>query len=241
MITDNDVKRRGEVWWLFVNVGLLLLWIPIPFSDESALRDTSALTLVTLRGSPIIFRRLNQTTKNIYTNFSISVAFYSVWFFLKMYFQSYLPELICKKSSQTKGFSRFEIIINVLVSSFRFIWIPMLWVYGHYQYVDSYSAESDFSRQNLTSTDVRFCRLKSIPALWGLTLFTLRGSLIIFRRLKLELLTQFPASNDNFFYTFMKNVEISRLIYFTTFASITKLFFQSQWHFIWCDFSLRCI
>ena len=29
---------------------------------------------------------------------------------------------------------QFEIIITVLVSSFRFIWIPMLWVYGHYKY-----------------------------------------------------------------------------------------------------------
>ena len=27
----------------------------------------------------------------------------------------------------------------------------------------------DFRRQNLMSTDVRFCRLKSIPALWGLS------------------------------------------------------------------------
>ena len=33
---------------------------------------------------------------------------------------------------------------------------------------NSYSAGIDFSRQNLTSTDVRFCRLKSIPALYGL-------------------------------------------------------------------------
>ena len=29
-----------------------------------------------------------------------------------------------------KGFFQFEIIINALISSFRFIWIPMLWVYG---------------------------------------------------------------------------------------------------------------
>ena len=28
----------------------------------------------------------------------------------------------------------FEIIINVLVSCSRFIWIPTLWVYGHYKY-----------------------------------------------------------------------------------------------------------
>ena len=34
--------------------------------------------------------------------------------------------------------------------------------------VRSHSAGIDFSRQNLTSTDVRFWRLKSIPALWGL-------------------------------------------------------------------------
>ena len=28
-------------------------------------------------------------------------------------------------------FFQFEIIMTVLVSSFRFIWIPVLWVYGH--------------------------------------------------------------------------------------------------------------
>ena len=60
---------------------------------------------------------------------------------------------------------RFEIIINILVSVFRFIWIPMLWVYGHYKYLNSYSVGIDFRRQNLTSVDVRFWRLKSIPAL----------------------------------------------------------------------------
>ena len=44
----------------------------------------------------------------------------------------------------------------------------MLYVYGHYKYFYSYSAEIDFSRQNLTSTDVRSWRLKLIPALSGL-------------------------------------------------------------------------
>ena len=62
---------------------------------------------------------------------------------------------------------QFEIIMNVLVSSFRFIWIPMLWVYGHYKDFYSYMGGVDFRRQNLTSTDVRFWRLKSIPALQG--------------------------------------------------------------------------
>ena len=43
------------------------------------------------------------------------------------------------KTVQTKGFL-FEIIINVLVSSFWFIWIPMLWVYDQYKYFKSYSS-----------------------------------------------------------------------------------------------------
>ena len=33
-----------------------------------------------------------------------------------------------------QSFFHFEIITNVLVCSFRFIWIPMLWVYGHNKY-----------------------------------------------------------------------------------------------------------
>ena len=51
-----------------------------------------------------------------------------------------------------------EIIVNVLVSSFRFIWIPILWVYGQYNFFNSFSAEIVFKRQNLTSVDVRFCK-----------------------------------------------------------------------------------
>ena len=33
-------------------------------------------------------------------------------------------------NQETKRFFQLEIILNVLVSSSRFIWIPMLWVYG---------------------------------------------------------------------------------------------------------------
>ena len=72
------------------------------------------------------------------------------------------------KTLEVEGFFQYEIIITILVSSFWFIWIPVLWVYGHYKYFNSCSAGIAFSRQNLTSTDVRFWRLKSIPALWGL-------------------------------------------------------------------------
>ena len=69
---------------------------------------------------------------------------------------------------ETKGFSKFEIIVNVLVRSFRFIRIPMLWVFGYYECIYSFGAGTDFIRQNLTSTDVRFCRIKTVPALKGL-------------------------------------------------------------------------
>ena len=68
-----------------------------------------------------------------------------------------------------KTFFQFEIIINVLVISFWFIWIPMLWVCDHYKYFNSFSAGTVFIRQNLPSTDVRSWRLKSVPALKELT------------------------------------------------------------------------
>ena len=49
---------------------------------------------------------------------------------------------------ETKGFLQFEIIINVLVSSFRFIGIPMLYAYRHDKYFISFSAGTVFRRQN---------------------------------------------------------------------------------------------
>ena len=59
----------------------------------------------------------------------------------------------------TKFFFYYEIVINILVSSFRFIWIPVFWVYGHCKYFHffqrgdrlSMSESDDFRRQNLTS------------------------------------------------------------------------------------------
>ena len=41
---------------------------------------------------------------------------------------------------ETKG---FEIIINILDNSSWFIWIPMLWVYGHYKNIYAYSVGID--------------------------------------------------------------------------------------------------
>ena len=55
---------------------------------------------------------------------------------------------------ETKGF--FEITMIVLVSFFRFIRIPILWVYGNYIYFYSFSAsivfiqsESDVCRRHI--------------------------------------------------------------------------------------------
>ena len=56
----------------------------------------------------------------------------------------------------TKHCFQFEISTNVLVSSFRFIWIPMIWVYGSIQIFNTFSAVTVFRRQNLTSIDVSF-------------------------------------------------------------------------------------
>ena len=83
---------------------------------------------------------------------------------------NYSAELFVYKQWRPNIFFQFEIIINVLVFSFLFIWIPMLWVYGHYKYFNSFSAGTIFIRQNLTSTDVWFWRIKTIPALTGLNL-----------------------------------------------------------------------
>ena len=44
----------------------------------------------------------------------------------------------------------------------------MLWVYGRYWCYNSLCAGIVFRRQNLTSSDVRFSRLKTVPALKGL-------------------------------------------------------------------------
>ena len=66
------------------------------------------------------------------------------------------PLKYCHINQETKGFFQIEIIINVLVSYyFRFIWISMLWDYGHNKF-------ATLSVRGST-LDVRFWRLKSTP------------------------------------------------------------------------------
>ena len=77
---------------------------------------------------------------------------------------------LCINHGDQRVFFKFEITINVLFSSFWFIWIPMSWVYGRQKYVHAFSTGTVFIRQNLTSTDVKFWRIKTVPALKGLKL-----------------------------------------------------------------------
>ena len=58
-------------------------------------------------------------------------------------------------SWRIKVFFQFEIIITVLVSSSLFTWIPMLGVYDHYKYSNSFSRGDRLYSQNLTSTESR--------------------------------------------------------------------------------------
>ena len=69
----------------------------------------------------------------------------------KLFLYEPSSEIFLYKPIEQRGFCQFEIKIYVLVSCFCFIWIPMLRVYGHYQY---------FTRSVRRSTlDVRIWRL----------------------------------------------------------------------------------
>ena len=72
------------------------------------------------------------------------------------YINPWNAKIYLYKSWKPKGCVQFKIIINVLVSSFRFIWIPMLRVYGHYVFFFFLSVQG-------STLDVRIWRLKSIP------------------------------------------------------------------------------
>ena len=74
----------------------------------------------------------------------------------------------CINHGDQRIFFQFEIMINVLFRCFRFVLIPMLWVYKHYKFCNSVRAGIVFIRQNLRSAYVRFCPLKTVLALKGL-------------------------------------------------------------------------
>ena len=68
----------------------------------------------------------------------------------------YNAEICLYKPWRPKDFVQFEIIIHILVSYFRIIWIPMLWVYGRYKYFTLLERDRPYRHQNLTDTYIRF-------------------------------------------------------------------------------------
>ena len=85
------------------------------------------------------------------------------------------PEICsCKPWRQRKIFLQFKIIIKILVSFFRIIWIHMLWMHGIYSYnvrgPRLLQCWAVFRRQNQASTYVRFWYIETAPALKGFKL-----------------------------------------------------------------------
>ena len=92
---------------------------------------------------------------------------------LKNTLNPYNTELFLFKPWRLKGFFfNFKSSQMCWLVISGFIWIPMLWVYDHYKYFNSFSAGIVFTRLNLTSVDVRFWPLKTIHALKGLSCST---------------------------------------------------------------------
>ena len=81
----------------------------------------------------------------------------------------YNSEIFLHKPCWLNFFFQFEIIINVSVGSFRFIWIPMLWVYSHYTYFTLSVRGSNLDARIWRLFDVRFRHPKTILMLKGLT------------------------------------------------------------------------
>ena len=148
-------------------------------------------------------------------------------------FNPYDAGLCVYKPWRPKGFSQIETILNVLVISFRFILIPMLWVYGHYNCFNSFSAgtslharvwrpqtsESDVHRRHiLTSVDS--------PAHWeGWIVFTLWHA----TRMKRYASSYFKTDQSNRLVSFNPNFYTSTISIFII-AILTHVLYWIRYH-----------
>ena len=84
-------------------------------------------------------------------------------------------EIFLYKPWRPKGFLTIISVLIIIVSSFRFICIPMLCSYGYTAIINmlfiNYSSAGTVFRRRQMSVDVRLRRLKTVPALKGLTLY----------------------------------------------------------------------
>ena len=110
---------------------------------------------------------LNQS---IYQSNNYSNDYYSIWRLNNTAKNGYRRDKPCNpynlerlfiKPWEPWVFSIFSIIIPILVSCIRLIWIPMLWVYDHYIYI--------------------YIKFSTVPALKGLTAFSPGGASSIIR------------------------------------------------------------
>ena len=70
-------------------------------------------------------------------------------------------------NQETKGIFQFEIVLITLITLHLNTYVISLLPFWMF---DFFSAGIDFRRHNLTSIDVRFWRVKSLPALEGLNM-----------------------------------------------------------------------
>ena len=139
------LRRRTTRWW--VSSRVVFLWV----------RRGSSSTWLIVRHSKIITGRYGVSVgrlKQIRDNILALIT-------LKYFYINHEDQRV---------FLQFEITISTSVSTLRFTWISMLWVDGYYKYFNFFSARIVFILQNLTSADVRFWRIKTVPVLKGLIL-----------------------------------------------------------------------
>ena len=95
--------------------------------------------------------QIQYVTWGVNSSFNIITSLHSSQVWPEQILNNLSAEMVLYKSRDQMVFFQFDIIGNILVSSFFFIWIPIFWVYGHYNLFSSFSVWTDFRRQNLTS------------------------------------------------------------------------------------------
>ena len=114
---------------------------------------------------PTLKRQLQRPTTLSRWKLHKYTQFEYTFIFQLSHFNPYNAEIFLYKLWRPKDFFQFEIIINVLVSSFRFIWIPMLWCHGCTAIINVLILSTWGP-----SLYVKIWRMKTVPALKGLNL-----------------------------------------------------------------------
>ena len=82
---------------------------------------------------------ISRLAQRLYHWPSIDTAL-SWWCLTAFFINTYNAQIMLYKPWSSTCFFKLNIIWGILGSSFSFIWIPMIWVYGHYNLFHFYSA-----------------------------------------------------------------------------------------------------